>query len=576
MRNSGIVDEDDEVQFVTWEKFRLFALNLQDSIDSLKDDVLSGQKKLENLLSSVASTMTTSRQCVSQTVGDALTRSETFVGPTQTTITSFISQSTPFNHSSNEEEVLKWISGKMEGVTIKDVFYKWYAYKIYSLEPPVDKVKTTYSWNSKAREMGQVVGIMKLFCAKGVIINEVPGNEDRLAYDSWMNYMSDLSSYLTTQVLEFYVKCFGRKCRKTSSFRGTQQTFSQIQIHVLKKFCPAREIVDNAMATTNRFFHDYSRELKSLPHDSVLPLLRNRSKRCETTVGVSTETLTTAKPSSKTSLQMSSDTVTKMYCVGIRNKGNSCYINCWIQCFASLMLDSIMSCPVENDFIACLKTELRKYSLGLNSNDEEYSFELDSNTLLYFSYNGDQQDCLEMLNFPMNVITDFNWNSQVHKSECRYGKWWDTADVECRKEMVYENYSAQSKAALAKIDLFEKGKVETHMHVIVPVNMDKHGSSKEPLPVGRMVREEICDRVVVAINWYDEHHNILGARDVYKEDKPVGTSPPYLMIQLALFNNELEKIIVNAGYHVPMNLSFMDNVYSLWCVIIHEGSSVGN
>jgi len=210
MRNSGIVDEDEEVQFVTWEKFRHFALNLQDSIDSLKDDILSGQKKLENLLSSVASTMTNSRQCVSQTVGDALTRSETFVGPTQTTISSFISQSTPFNHSSNEEEVVKWISGKMEGVTLKDVFYKWYAYKIYSLEPPVDKVKTTYSWNSKAREMGQVVGIMKLFCSKGVIINEVPGNEDRLAYDSWMKYMSDLSSYLTTQVLEFYVKCFGR------------------------------------------------------------------------------------------------------------------------------------------------------------------------------------------------------------------------------------------------------------------------------------------------------------------------------------------------------------------------------
>ena len=100
-------------------------------------------KKLENLLSSVVSTYTSSKECVSMKVGEMLSGTEL---QTQSSIISFMSQTISFNHRFNEDEVLKWISGKMEGVTLKDVFYKWYAYKMYSFEPTV---KSTYSWNLK-------------------------------------------------------------------------------------------------------------------------------------------------------------------------------------------------------------------------------------------------------------------------------------------------------------------------------------------------------------------------------------------------------------------------------------------
>jgi hypothetical protein len=116
---------------------------LQDSVEALKEDVLAGQRKLEVLLSSVVTSIASEKRSLQNQVEGVVLESEDRVHQTQTTLTSLVSHATTYNCRLNEEEACKWISVRMEGVTLKDVFFKWYAYKLYSFEPPVGNTKST-------------------------------------------------------------------------------------------------------------------------------------------------------------------------------------------------------------------------------------------------------------------------------------------------------------------------------------------------------------------------------------------------------------------------------------------------
>ena len=233
------------------------------------------------------------------------------------------------------------------GIEIANVFVRWYDDQPFMLRK---KNSDKYVNHGQLTMFARCIEYMKLFCDSDVIIEERPSQivldkSWNVQYDSWKLKLTRLSRSLQIRVMDFFLQLNSRS-RKTALVRGCTDSLMAVSSLEFNKRLKMPVVTDRIMPSDSPFLLNFRDTI--LKGEDLFPQLVHRSSNAK----IPNQLKKQLKINDKFSIlsnfkRVLSDGETsitkknKVLCTtnllqrlehhGLRNIGNSCYINVWMQ-----------------------------------------------------------------------------------------------------------------------------------------------------------------------------------------------------------------------------------------------------